>query len=130
METEVQKKLLESVDEVKQWLETGKDFVLEQAPLVVQEVLAWGVASATFFVILNLVLFLLGLCLTRMLYLKMWFFEKNIEDSGPEVIFIFVGNIVALLVPFINICIYTYQLTYISYAPRLYILQQISKLLN
>lgn len=133
-------KATESLGEIQKWVESGKDFVVEQAPLVVHEIIAWGIAECTFFLVLNGIIIITALI---MLYCSMFrkkmlenvWFDENMRRANPTFhqIQSIVGSAVGIMgtiISFANICGYTYFLLFIVYAPRLYILQELSKLLK
>jgi hypothetical protein len=119
---EIEAKLAESMDSVQQWIDTTGSFVQEQAPLVAQEMIAWGQAKHMAGMCISgwIIIF----CLVLLVYLFRHI-KKNPGD-GPMFIFWFI-----LTAP--NICWFatsTYQYLFITFAPRLYIIEQLKDIIR
>lgn len=129
---------IESLEEIQTWLKSGKDFVIEQSPLLIQEIINWGLYESIFYLILNIIIFFISIFLVVKLT-PISKFGKNLweqESSGdltPEqgmyLVAVILGCI-GLIVGFINISIYTHHTIFIGIAPRLYVLQELASLLK
>jgi hypothetical protein len=124
MNDKVAEHIVDSMDKIQQYIDSTEEFVLEQAPLVAQEIVTLGQMQGA----LTVVCFVIATLL--MSTLCMYCIFKN-KDSGPlsdwELPMVFSGIATAgaalgvmvsfscALVPF--------------FAPRLYLLREVSKLL-
>ena len=128
----LEEKLVSSLDEVQGWVNVTKGFVLEQAPLVVQEVIRWGLYQHIFWASLSFLLLIISL-IVAYLSLKIIF---NIEDYAPPTprnviaVLFSIGSPISSMVWFCNMSYSLYMVTFISVAPRLYVLDQLATLLD
>jgi hypothetical protein len=124
MKEELQSRLINSLDKVQEYVEATESFVLEQAPLVAQEIvlsgrLQTGVIVVTFTLIIIAMLTVSAKCYNRYL--------KNTKDDGYVLVSVVMGLGSGLAsMPLINAL---YEGVIPFFAPRLYLLQEISKLL-
>lgn len=134
MNEELQKRLVESWDKIIQYLEHTENFVAEQAPLVVQEIINWGIWSN---IVLLLIWFIISIILLKIgnyLFGKgKYCLENNISYIGRDDQFglYLLGTVVycGSMVSFFAGCgTSIYNLFYVLCAPRLYVLDQISNL--
>lgn len=128
---------LESLEEIQSWLQSSKDFVTEQAPLLIQEIVRWGIFKSVLYISLSLVLFIIGILLVY----RGYFSKKSHKDwetilpSGPSleqgtrIIETVVGCVVTF-VTFITMWVDIFSLVFVLTAPRLYVLQTLSDLLK
>lgn len=142
MKEELQNTLLESIDLVKEWAQKGGEFVAEQTPLVIQELLLYNFWWHLIWWTIG-VIGLLALCYTFKCGLK-WVkktheeaveFNKNIkysydkksEDVTGEFMFVIIAHLTGLsiVLPMI-ICNFTWLKIWL--APRLYILEYVGEL--
>lgn len=117
--------LLKHADEllafVLQGLEQGKDFVAEQMPLLIQEVIKWGIAEHTIYVVTYLMIVIF-----TGLVLRVAWRNKN-EDWTPP-LFVFGGMF--HFAAWIAVIINAVTITKAIVAPRLYLLDQLRTLLK
>lgn len=133
MSEQLQHNLLESIGVVRTWIETTGDFVVEQAPIVVAEVIAWGLYSAVFWAIVCFA-FALVAGITMLPFTKvMRGIHKIANDKAPIEFLWFLGNL-ALVGTSVScvirglVCVH--ECIFISVAPRLYVLSELSDLIN
>lgn len=127
---------IDGLQEVKNWLSSGKDFVSEQTPLVIEEIITWGVATNLIAVILWIVWLILA---TILIYINTriysWTGKQLDKRSGDNPIVILpiattIVNIGMFVVGIYNFVFYLYRLVFVLYAPRLYILEQLGVILD
>lgn len=102
-------------------LKDTKDFVLEQAPLVVQELYAWHLTSSIIWVVVTAIV--LGILVPKMIeFFKDYEYDLE-EDKEGWGVFLVITNLV-------SIAIFTYNLfkmLQILIAPKLYLIEYITK---
>lgn len=132
MNKTLETKLVESFTEIQSWVNTTKDFVAEQAPLVVQEVIRWGLYQHIFWASLSCFLLIVGLytCYRAFKYSITFNWEQAGDVAQVSSIILSVSSPVWSVIWFCNMTYSLYQVTYISVAPRLYVLEQLAGLLN
>ena len=106
------------------------DFVIEQAPLLLQEFYAWHICSSIFFIILGIAFIIIGI---RLPYFWLDKEERNWDfkylnrygDEGAiSAWFCFgIGAIVGIIMLIVNI----YDLVFILVAPKLYLIEYFIK---
>ena len=116
----------EAIQQVITWLAELKDGVCEQAPLLAEEIVRYGVVVHTFWVVACLLL--LSATAIMVVYVvrraeKM----KDDEQSSVEAAFFF-GLLFALLGSVV-LCVNVSALVQVLVAPRLYILSELKQLL-
>ncbi len=97
------------------YLNSGLDFASQQAPLVADEILRWGMMSGAVLLVLGLI------CLAVIVK----FFIPNLKEQRDQdgvwlTLFLF------SIIPIIMICANTYTILQIWVAPRLYLLDYIT----
>ena len=78
----VMERLNAAIAHIGEWVETGEAFASEQVPLLVTEIIYWGVADAAFWVVLG-VCFLLTAASTFRFGYKRWSAWSTLNDD-PE----------------------------------------------
>ena len=112
---------------VNESLQSGKDFVLEQAPLVVQEMVAFGRVWHGICALFGAVLVCCGLFVAKKVYS---YFKREGTDAEPAVM-LTLFPIIGTLLPGAIICGHQLnQFVLATFAPRLYVLEQIGNLLK
>lgn len=124
---ELKQKTIEALhfvgQEITQNYSTGKAFVIEQAPLVVQEMVRWGITESLLYVLLTGVV----------LFFCIRFIKRTVqrEDADPEMqaaMTLFPGiAVLCLIFPFLR---YLFILAQAIVAPRLFLLEQAAHLLK
>ena len=117
--------------EIVSWVKSAKDFVVEQSPLVCQEILAWGRIKAIFYIGMGMVFLLI----TTLVSCNFWKNKQKWHDKGGDANeFKFVASILVGIATFIVgtilILVNIHGLLYVIYAPRLYLLETLSKMVN
>ena len=125
MNEELTGKIGEHLDEIMSWVEQGKEFVSEQAPLVVDEIIRWGVAKS---VGLSVVFLLMILCATLYLRKAHRLFKKDDEDEFTVCGAIL--SVVLVVVGVIGSIAAIEKLAFVLTAPRLYVLEQLGDLIS
>jgi hypothetical protein len=115
---ELEKQLSTILEKALNVAEKSGDFVIEQAPLLLQEFYQWHTASH-----------IMGACLFIVPLILFIYFYKTAEwdynDSFKEVMSILFGvvSLVTIIVSIVNI----YFLVFISVAPKLYLIEYFVK---
>ena len=111
-----------AVNEVLEWAKGAKEFVADQAPELVREVLAWGFWSN---LILSIMLFLFAF-IAVVVALKA---SKGCLNKETPVCFIIalVTSIGSILL-FINGIIFAYEALYVHIAPLMYLIEYLKDL--
>lgn len=126
----IAEKGVESIEEIQTWLQSGKDFVSEQAPLVVNEILKWGIASSIFWMVFGILLLIIAVIAGKIAIWTM----RNGKPTDDGDVFVFISTIITTMVTstagFLLFSVNTYNLIFMLFAPRLYILDELSKLLK
>lgn len=142
---EGQKELLtEGIKEVLGWVEATGDFAAEQAPLVVNEVIRWGLVTSLYDVIIGLMFLILTWKIFQYAHTpvtwKHWStgkdartasrFSKWSSDGNEEICVAVsvIGIIACILGPVFFLGGISYGLK-VLIAPRLFILSQLQKLM-
>jgi hypothetical protein len=133
MNEQVERKLVESIDQVQQYIEGGANFVAEQVPLVVQEIITWGMAQCLIWICVWICVCLVGVAGT--IHLRHVGKRKEQEEEEGDVGYVLsvISRVIAyatscVFIVSIGICIY--DLCFIYFAPRLYVLETISGLIK
>lgn len=131
MNDELKKALVDSLDLLKTGLEKSSDFVLEQAPMVVQEYIAYTRVMSTVQVVSGVLLFILT-CITCRYWMRLTYRLATESSEALEVpvgifgaaahIFAFIGSIG--LISNITTCIMAWT------APRVLILEKIAEIVK
>lgn len=118
---------VETLDKLQQYLSGAEQFAQEQIPALYNEIIMWGMAKHIFyfsiFFTIAFTLFLIGVYLIRI--------KDQWTDSDGLQIQRFIGCMLQLnlLFTFPAMCANLYEIIHIYFAPRLYVLEQISQLL-
>ncbi len=127
----VMERLNAAIAHIGEWVETGEAFATEQVPLLVTEIIYWGVADAAFWVVLG-TCFLLAAAFTFRFGYKHWS-EWTKLNSDPEFcrkmptcIIVVVGTLVGFIMFTSNIMAMLKPLV----APRLYLIEYFQQLVR
>jgi len=107
--------------------ETTGEFVVEQAPLLLQEFYAWHISISIMQMLLGITCVLAGVYIPRLWSEKKREYSKKLfggyyDDEGPIQFAIF-GFIVAAIAGFSFFCAGAYDLIFIWVAPKLYLIE-------
>lgn len=126
MNPDIVEKLNESAEKLLDYVEQTGDFVVEQAPLVVQEMITWGITHCVFWIII------VSIVLLPIIAICGYFFRIGVKDDWDFDYCIPSGMVggVSLIFWFLVIASNIYDLLYIYFAPRLFILDQLKGLIK
>src|SRR5690349_10729911 len=82
----IAQKGVEALEELQTYVKAGKDFVVEQSPLLIQEIIRWGFYNNLCWFLLNLTLFTLCWITVYQFFFSKWGKEvwKDVSSSsGP-----------------------------------------------
>ena len=131
----MKEQLKELVKEALEIAEKTGEFVIEQAPLLLQEFYMWEISKSVFFILLSVLIFLFGRY-TPHLYLekydkekKKYYYSKFFSRGGynedtSSAFLCFVLSLIFSIVLFFH---YSYNLIFISVAPKLYLIEYFLK---
>ena len=121
----MKEKIIENLEKLLNWIESSTTFIVEQTPILVQEILQFYtilhiiyIGIALIFLVLGLKLFFSGI--------KVWASDDWVDESPPVLktifgtIFITIGSITSVS--------HVLALIKVTVAPRLYLLQRITDL--
>jgi len=132
MNEEVSNKLVESLDKIVYYVDTTGDFVSQQAPLLVKEILTFGFYSYLIWSIVSLIV----LCVSVFwLFRSIKFCKKYWEticSKYDEPLFLIIGMLTAIssLISLFVFLVNLNMLLCIWLAPRAYILSQLKGLIR
>lgn len=125
MDEQMKERLAESMDKVLGYVEQGADFAVEQAPLVAQEIVTWGIAEGVISVVVATPL----LCVVVFVLKRIWTRKEDRHFDEIDAAFATFFTLLAGVLPAILFCTGLFQAAKALLAPRLYILEQIGRLL-
>lgn len=115
-----------ALDELQSWISTTKDFVTEQAPLVVQEIINWGMAQHVVWMIIFAFPVTVGIFGLRKRAKVDWTAHSDITaEQAWCTIKLIIGGI-----GFIGFFVNVYWFCYVFFAPRLYVLDYLRDLIK
>ena len=117
----------ESAKEVLGWLREAKEFVLEQSPLICQEIVAWGITENIFGVVV-------GCCMLYFLY-RHWKYTCSkwnqwADEIHPAIFAHGTFFIVLLIATPVTLLTCSHNLLYVWISPRLYLIEYFAKLVK
>lgn len=133
MNEELAKKLAEAIDGVMAWAESAGAFAADQAPLVVQEILAWTLWSSVAEIVLSALTMLIIVLVMRRFadpVCRAWRMEDGYDNAGLA-IGGFVGGVVGavfLVAGLVTIYDKTLLAVQVLVAPRLVIIETLKGL--
>jgi len=138
MNEELVSRITASMDTITQWMEQVGSFVAEQAPLVVQEILMWGIVTNSLSIAGTMLVILLFLSIygTILWNADRWtasatYGHGNNRDWTVKYMVQFMPLIIVLPVMLVGcskVLDHIQQILKIQHAPRLYVMDQLSKL--
>lgn len=133
MNEELEKQLAKIIEKSIEGVEKTGEFVMDQAPELIQQFFMWHMASYIFFTLLGVIILVLGLWLTRLFstpknerseartYIKIlgayYDYHADKEVAG------YLGTICSFVAAIIVILVNLYKVIYILIAPKLYLLE-------
>jgi hypothetical protein len=129
----VEQKLYESLGTALDYVQKGTDFVAEQAPLVIQEMLRWEIGSNTFLAVFWALIAFGSYKLVRYTIAYPRTNTSKYSDLvyyDIDYVFQIVGVAAAMILsPFFTLG-YVYNLMYVLLAPRLFLIDRITSLIQ
>lgn len=122
---------IESLDKLREYVESAEAFASEQIPLVLQEMLRWEICSTLFLILVN------GIILSLILYLYRFVYKYMLPTFDPEKMSnddrlgYFLGNLVsiAVVILFSGLLLEKiYHLVFVTCAPRLFLLEKFAEI--
>lgn len=127
IKNELSKAGIEGIRSAQKWIETTGNFVKEQAPIVVQEIIRMGYITNIIYLVVGIV----SLPVAYMLYRKYKWSEVSPNNSDhPGFLCVKVMGFGVFVLSFYYIVSSIYELLVIHFCPRLYVLQQLSQLVK
>ena len=131
LDTELKRRLINSLDKVEEWVRAGESLVKEQAPLVVQDIINWGIygygisAVASFVSIVIIIFLIISL-------------EKKAHSSSgdkDDCVFVtcvltMIGCAIVTILLAINFVASSPVALKATFAPRVYVLEQLGIMKN
>jgi len=112
-------------------MEKTGDFVIEQAPMVLQEFYQWHIISSILLIMLSVVIFLIGRYASYLWLSKeksCWrFFKRYGEEYSDTIILAWVTFCISIIIAFVIFSLHLYKLIFILVAPKLYLLEYFVK---
>lgn len=118
--------------ELLAWAKSGSGFVTEQIPLLVKEIIRWGLAEKAIYCSIGIILLSLGIILFRYLHTHRSWLRQALNSYNEDVpamslcILTLAANLVGALIFFINL----HDFIKILVAPRLYLIEYLSQLVK
>ena len=144
---ELMKNLNESMSKVQEWVESTEKFAVEQAPLIVDEIVAWGITKYSIYITIGFIMLCLGI--TSLVVAKKFYNKSNDPDrpifiSQPKkygykidsedcqllTLLSSGAGFVTSSISFMAIVLNVVNLLYIVVAPRLYIIEEIKNFVS
>jgi len=126
---DLKQRLVDSLDKVAEWVKQAEAFTVEQAPLVVQDILSWGwYGSIVPCVGLFLISLVMGIAAAIFFFFGLKADEKQDGDTATFCAISVVFLVVFMWLPFGLACEHGMKALKVKEAPRVYILEQIGVL--
>ena len=119
--------------ELISWVKSAKSFVVEQVPLVCQEVITWGMVSSITGLCIGFVFLVAGFTGTILLVKKHNVWKEqydNWRECPTKAIITWTITVPSLIAGLIATLVNLYTLLFIICAPRLYLLEVLSNMAN
>jgi len=126
---ELQTRLLSSLDKVQEYIEATEEFVAEQAPLVAQEIILAGRITHCWFLFLAIIAIGIGIWIARICVKENNKIPEDRHNDGAWIAGSIVSIVAALGVCAVFSATMVPQIVNVWFAPRLYLIQEIGKLL-
>lgn len=133
MEEETTDQLTRFMDNLNSAMEGGADFILEQAPLVIQEIVIWGRIEHTAWVVLSMAMMTAAVLFLKK---KVMPYCAAVEDApyGNNQEFCYVASFLVFAIVMV-ICATTFAINLTPclkawFAPRLYVIEYIADALR
>lgn len=118
-----------ALDELKRWVESTTDFMSTQVPLVVDEIITWGLAKYIFATVICLPFLILLIHTLKTRSKVDWEDSSGYgQPTGSQVFWVI--KAVLGLAGSIIFCVHVYHALFVWFAPRLYVLEVLSDLVK
>jgi hypothetical protein len=114
--------LTNNLQETLNWALSQNNVVENNTPYFIQEILKWGQISYIFYIMVSLLLLIVSL------FWVVWVIKRANKDLGvgPEIVFPSISCIVTSLTLFSNL----YYYLFVTFSPRLYVIDQLQMMLK
>ena len=132
MNEQIEKISKEGLEKALAWANTAENFAVEQTPLLIQEIIRLGITIQTFWMVLSLIVGATSCIIWKKTLKSGGTWEKIWNESYPDITINQVKVIVSVIFLFISCIVFsvnTFYLLKIIFAPRIYVLQELSKLI-
>lgn len=143
MDEQIQQKLssigVEAAQGLLEWTKAANDFAVEQAPMLAQEIVAWGITRGLVLVVVNVLFMAILVAFIAWLYRISFVFWKTRDELDPHIhvvvlsigwVFVSVFGSILFCTCFGEMCEGVLNASYSYTAPRLYIIETLSKMLS
>jgi len=113
--------------EVLNWLQNTAGFVAEQAPLLAQEIIRWGIAEGIVAVSICAIVELVVLLANRYSVCKL---HGTVRCAEDDVVFTNIVTIVTMGIVLVPAIAFTMQIAQAVVTPRLFLIEELSKLIR
>lgn len=132
MNKELMEKLTKHADKVLNFVEkageTSVDFAQEQAPIVISEILAWGLVYNGFFCCLYLIMFLVSLTIFIKTRKNIWYWQE--KNPGEPIVLLYLLTFPPIIPSFCLFIQYLIITAKVLTAPRLYLIEQLQTIIH
>lgn len=131
MNNQLQERLIKGMDEIASWIESSKEFAIEHAPEVAQEILTRGLIAGWTHIIVSVLFFAAGIILFRIGSTVITHRDygdtkyKSSRFEGGQWLALIAGNAIGLAIFGIGL----YRIATIIITPKLYLLEHIRRYL-
>ena len=123
----------EVVQKCLDWMQATENIVSEQTPLLCQEIIKYGMVHSITLIIISACLLVIGILLVKFNYRQSNWNKSfaSLDDISPskQAIFLLLGGI-GFILGIVDLPVQIFTLMKIVYAPRLYLIEQLSALLK
>jgi len=116
----------EGLEKALAWANTAENFAVEQTPLLIQEIIRLGITIQTFWMVLSLIVGATSCIIWKKTLEKIW--DENSYDITLDQSKVII-SVIFLFISCIVFSVNTFYLLKIIFAPRIYVLQELSKLI-
>jgi|GEM_PF-4235732 len=131
LDTELKRRLINSLDKVEEWVRAGESLVKEQAPLVVQDIINWGIFGYGISAVASFVSIVIMIFLIISIGKKA---RSLTEDKDECIVFAcvltMIGCAVVTILLAINFVASSPVALKATFAPRVYVLEQLGIIKN
>ena len=129
MNEEVQQKLIEYLESLESTAKSASDFVITEAPIVAQELVAWTFWENTIWAVICVAAIATIGIIAKVLWGFAGSFEKEIDQTGARVMTVALSIIVSVIL-FAEAIIKSLAAIKACVAPRLIIIEEVTKLIQ